>query len=387
MQSGGVGIAAIGRGVLVIPLMNHVSFCAPPGSGHAGSTLGIAAELVRRGHRVSYAATRSAATPIAAAGATLIDYDTTLDDDADIPKFSTLLREAKLVLPALTQRYSAYVPDLVVYDAPMAWWGRLLAARWSVPAVPVWPGFVHREHPAARSGPLSRRRGLAKLADDLGLSPEDVLLGTGTPAQLVLLPRALQEAGESFDHSYQFVGPVPAPTPPNPRQASSRTSSTSLPLVMASAGLYRRCTDAFARRGSHAVGSLGKRVSTAALEQSVAFVTDAELGPTLSAVQAGVPLVAVPRSPEQQQVAARIVALGLGARIDHRDATGERLRDAVLGVCADEDIAVNLRTLRHQMERSGGATTAASVLEGVLAAQTRHTRRPGNRLGSAGKLG
>jgi UDP:flavonoid glycosyltransferase YjiC (YdhE family) len=369
--------------------MNHVSFCAPPGAGHVASTLGIAAELVRRGHRLSYATTRSAAAPIAAAGATLIDYDTTLDDDADAPRFSTLLREARVVLPALLQRYSAYVPDLVVYDAPMAWWGRLLAAHWSVPAVPVWPGFVPLEHPATNPGPLSRRRGLATLAGGLGLSSEDVLLGTGTPAQLVLLPRALQEAGESFDHSYQFVGPVPPPAPQNPSQGAvaSRTSSTGLPLVMASTELHRKCADAFAGRGSHAVAPIGKRVSMEALEHAVAFVTDADLGPTLSALQSGVPLVAVPRSPEQQQVAARVVALGLGARIDPRDATGERLRDAVLGVCADEDTAINLRTMRHRMERAGGATAAASVLEGVLAAQSGHRGRPDNCLGSAGKLG
>lgn len=374
--------------MLVIPAMNHVSFCAPPGAGHVGSTLGIAAELVRRGHRVSYATTRSAAAPIAAAGATLIDYDTTLDDDADAPRFSTLLREARVVLPALTQRYSAYVPDLVVYDAPMAWWGRILAAHWSVPAVPVWPGFVDREHPATHSGRLTRRRGLAKLAAGLGLTPEDVLLGRGTPAQLVLLPRALQEAGKSFDHSYQFVGPVPPPAPhDSPQRAPVRTPSTGLPLVLTSPNLHRRSADAFAGRRSHAVAPLGKRVSMEALEQAVAFVTDADLGPTLSALQAGVPLVVVPRSAGQQQVAARIVALGLGARIDHRDATGERLRDAVLGVCADEDIAVNLRTMRHRMERSGGATAAATVLEGVLAAQSGHRGRPDTRLGSTDKLG
>lgn len=369
--------------------MNHVSFCAPPGVGHVASTLGIAAELIRRGHRVSYATTRSAAAPISAAGATLIDYDTTLDDDAEVPRFSTLLREARVVLPALTQRYAAYVPDLVVYDAPMAWWGRLLAARWSVPAVPVWPGFVPHEHPATNSGPLSRRRGLVKLAGDLGLTPEDVLLGTGTPAQLVLLPRALQEAGESFDHSYQFVGLVPPPAPKDPPQhaPANRPSSTGLPLVLVSTGIHRKCADAFAGRGSHAVMAIGSRAAMEELEHAVAFVTDADLGPTLSALQAGVPLVAVPRSPEQQQVADRVVALGLGARIDYRDATGERLRNAVLGVCADEDIAVNVRTMRHRMERSGGATAAASVLEGVLAAQAGQRGRPDNRLGSAGKLG
>ncbi|SFA80156.1 glycosyltransferase, MGT family [Amycolatopsis marina] len=367
--------------------MNHVSFCAPPGAGRIGPTLGIAAELVRRGHRVSYAATRKAATPAANAGATLIEYDTSLDEDDDsVPRFSALLREARLVLPALTQRYAAYVPDLVVYDASMAWWGRLLAARWGVPAVPVWPGFVPRDHAAIHAGPLARRRGIAKLAAELRLTPDEVLLGSGTPAQLVLLPKDFQEGAESFDNTYQFVGHVPPLSARNPaaRTPASGMPSTGLPLVIASTGLQRRCTEAFADRKSHAVAPVGNRASQEALQAAVALVSDGDLGPVLSALRAGVPLVVVPRSPEQQHVAARVVDLGLGTRLDAREATGDRLRETVVGVCADEDIAANVRGMRHRIERSGGVTAAATVLEGVLAT---HRGLPVNRLGSTGRRG
>ncbi len=340
---------------------------------------------------MSFAATRKAAPAVAAAGAILIEYDTSLDeDDTGIPRFSALLREARLVLPALTQRYAASVPDLVVYDATMAWWGRLLAARWGVPAVPVWPGFVPREHPATRTGPLARKRGIAKLAADLRLTPEDVLLGTGSPAHLVLLPRAFQDDNDAFDQSYQFVGPIPPPssrTPPNGRVPALGVPSTGLPLVMAAPELQRRCADAFAGRNSHAVAPIGNRMSQEALQRAVAFVSDGDLDQTLSALRAGVPLVVVPRSAEQQHVATRVVDLGLGARLDPREASGDRLRDAVLGVCADEDIAISLRSMRHRIERSGGVTAAVTVLEGVLAAQSANRGRPANWLGSAGRPG
>ncbi|EJZ05927.1 glycosyltransferase, MGT family protein, partial [Mycolicibacterium vaccae ATCC 25954] len=135
--------------------MSHVAICVPVGTGHVNPTLGVAAELVARGHRVSYAATTAHAARVADTGAHLVPYRTLMDDAGPPPQFTgrdfahamtVALDEAEYVLPQVLSGFRDDAPNLVLHDATMAWWGRLAAATWSVPVVAGWPNLVGNRH-------------------------------------------------------------------------------------------------------------------------------------------------------------------------------------------------------------------------------------------------
>ena len=61
----------------------HIAFFNIPALGHVYPTLPVVSELVRRGHRVSYAAVKDRDPLISKTGATLVPYGSTRPNDAD----------------------------------------------------------------------------------------------------------------------------------------------------------------------------------------------------------------------------------------------------------------------------------------------------------------
>ncbi|MFI5732968.1 hypothetical protein ACIA49_22815 [Kribbella sp. NPDC051587] len=53
----------------------HIAFLTIPAAGHLNPTLPLVAELVRRGHRVTYATGPSYRSAVKAAGATFVELD------------------------------------------------------------------------------------------------------------------------------------------------------------------------------------------------------------------------------------------------------------------------------------------------------------------------
>src|SRR3954468_22227699 len=124
------------------------------GAGHVNPTLGIVAELVRRGHEVAYWAPAQFADRIADTGARFVPITSTWETMGRdglpqmhgkelIRAIDLLLDETKVLVPILAE---AEPPDLVVHDGTLAWWGRILARRWGVPSVETWPNLVSNGH-------------------------------------------------------------------------------------------------------------------------------------------------------------------------------------------------------------------------------------------------
>jgi len=57
------------------PSGSHIAFLNYPAHGHVNPTLPVAAELVRRGHRVSYVVAEQYADAVRATGATVLPYE------------------------------------------------------------------------------------------------------------------------------------------------------------------------------------------------------------------------------------------------------------------------------------------------------------------------
>ncbi|MFE0019995.1 macrolide family glycosyltransferase [Amycolatopsis sp. NPDC059021] len=387
--------------------MSHFAFCVPTGAGHVNPTLAVASELVARGHRVTYAAPAFFADRIAETGAELIGYESTFAkmfteppklDRGELPKvMAGNLEETRAVLTQVAEGFGDVRPDLVVTDAPISWWGQLLAARWDVPRVLSWPHLVSNEHWAMTNyievdlhDPLILHtiEQAARLAARDGLDGADMINGTGAAANLVFLPRAFQFAGDTFTE-HHFVGPALGE---RAFQGNWEPPASGRDVLLVSFGtaynnepeFYRTCLKAFAETRLHVVLVTGEQVDHASLGEvpehvelhksvpqlsvlrhAKAFVTHAGMGSTMESLSFGVPMVAVPQVGEQRANADRIAELGLGKHLPPADVTVHSLRDAVLSIVDNAEIAANLKTMQGEIAAAGGAPAAADVLEGL----------------------
>ncbi|MEU4831405.1 macrolide family glycosyltransferase [Streptosporangium sp. NPDC023615] len=387
--------------------MASVAFFAPAGSGHVNPTLALAAELVRRGHRVTYATTALYAERVAETGAEVVPITSTWEgrDDIEIPQMhgKGLVRAMGLLLDEtramLAQLKGGERPDLVVHDGPMCWWGRILAGRWGVRAVETWPNLVSNEHWSMNTeyttfNPLSPRFllmvvRLSRFLREEGFRDVQAFMrGDGAALRLVMLPRAFQYAGETFTDRYAFVGPGISER----AHQGGWQPSGDLPLVLVSLGtayndrpgFYRTVLRAAADRPWQVVlavgevdpGTLGPVPSNvevhrhapqlAVLRHARAFVTHAGMGSTMESLHFEVPMVAVPQMAEQRANADRIAELGLGTVLPPDGVTPDALWRAVEDVAGDGRVRERLAWMRREMAAAGGVPAAADAVEEIL---------------------
>jgi macrolide glycosyltransferase len=384
----------------------HILFCNIPEHGHVNPTLAIVAELVGRGHRVSYPATEEFAERIAEAGATPLEYRSTLpcaSNDAEWPAdlatgLALFLDEAVEVVPWLLAAFDDDRPDLVVHDVA-AHGARVLAYRWDVPSVALSPTHaipdrLAREFErlyAHNDAWIAYRRRLRDFLTEHGVAlVDDEFPGPPEPC-VVMIPREFQLRPETIPEHCVFVGPCVRAGDSQagwaPPAADRKVLYISLGTCYANRpDFYRECIEAFAGLEPwHLVLSVGGRVDPAAigrvpsnaevhrsvpqlevLARASAFITHAGMGSVLEALQYGVPMVAVPQAVDQPMNARQIAKLGLGTWISPKRATAGALRDAVLSVSGAEDVADGLERMRRAIGESGGAVGAADVIEASI---------------------
>ena len=390
----------------------HIAICNIPALGHVNPTLPLAAELVARGHRVSYATAARRAPEIEATGATLVPYRTTRPAESDpsmvLPDRETYLahtmvnfiEEAEHTLPQLDAAFAADPPDVVLYDR-LSFAGRIYAIRHGLPSVRMWPMLISGEHWSLfRTAPFDEDHPLMvsyreKLADLLrwyrvDVSAADFLDDPVPDADIAFFPRRFQYHGELFGDRYSFVGPCRQPPDGVPDRSASR------PVALVSLGsvynnqpeFYRSCVAAFAGSPWHVVLAVGERIDPAALAPlpdnveahavvpqtevlaaSAVFLCHAGMGGLMEAMQAGVPVVTVPQTVEQESNAVRVEQLGLGVRLDPAGLTPQALRAAVDRAATDPGIAAHVAQLRRDIAEAGGAVRAADVVEALPAAR------------------
>ncbi|WP_017575204.1 macrolide family glycosyltransferase [Nocardiopsis kunsanensis] len=396
--------------------MAHIAFLPIPYSGHLDPTLGVAAELRSRGHRVSYACTEEFVGRVTEVGAVPVPYGTTTHTPngevipfADTTRYSTddfvrlirfALTEALTTLPQLARSFTDDPPDLVVYD-PSFWAGRLLAERWNVPSVRSHATFVQtRErwslgeytdfdphHPDMVRAYGAMTHLIARTGVDL--LPEEFLFG-GTGPSIAFLPRSFQFDGGSFGDEVHFAGPCPGPRAFlgswSPPRDGTRVVLVSLGTSFnAQPDFFRACAAALAEQDRHVVITLGDGVDPESLgplppnveahrfaphlevlRHTDVFVNHGGMGTVMESLSLGVPVVAVPQMAEQSAAADRLVALGLGARVDRTDIDFSRLRATVEAVADDTKIRRRVQDMCREIIAAGGAAGAATALEDHL---------------------
>ncbi|MFJ9777851.1 macrolide family glycosyltransferase [Kitasatospora sp. NPDC101157] len=392
--------------------MAHIAFFSVAAHGHVSPTFGIVAELVARGHQVTYFTTKEFEEPLVRLGARVCRYDVATssghsprafaeNDLSALPLFFLYGSADRIALAE--ERFADGRPDLVVYDNTAPFVGRALARRWGCRSVQFFPsiassrGFALMDAMLARTGrsaaheangaEFDRRLGEFLTAVGLGGTATEEFMDFEEELNLAFLPREFQPGQDAFGPHYRFVGPSLGD-----RAAQERWSHAEdgRPLVLVSlgtvfnqaAGFYRSCLEAFDGTEFSVVMSIGAQTDPAelgtlppnvevhasvpqlsVLDRASAFVTHGGMGSTMEALSFGTPMVVVPQMVEQEIIADRVAELGLGLRLDPAAVTPAGLREAVRTVSTDPEVAARLAGMRRHVHDAGGAVAAAEAIE------------------------
>ncbi|RVU28559.1 macrolide-inactivating glycosyltransferase [Streptomyces antnestii] len=395
---------------MTAPRNTHIAMFSIAAHGHVNPSIEVIRELVARGYRVTYAIPPQFADKVAEAGAEPKVWHSTLptDDDPDawgtelIDHLEPFLTDALQALPQLVDLYEGDEPDLVLYDIT-AYPARVLAHRWNVPIVQFSPNLVAWEGYDEEVGkpmfePLKQTpRGKAFYetfdhwirSNGLDITVEDFM---GRPDRcLVLIPKALQPNADRVDESrYAFVGACQGD---RSAQGEWQRPAGAEKVLLVSLGstftkqpaFYRSCVEAFGGLpGWHVVLQVGKFIDVtelgeipanievhpwvpqlAILREADAFITHAGAGGSQEGLATATPMVAVPQAVDQFGNADMLQALGVARHVPMEEATAGTLREAVLAVAGDPEVARRLQEIRADMAGEGGTARAADLVEAV----------------------
>ncbi|GAB3152754.1 macrolide-inactivating glycosyltransferase [Amycolatopsis stemonae] len=403
-------------------MSRHIAVFSFPAYAHVAPVLPIVAELVRRGHRVTFAVVGEFAGKVAATGAEVLPYTSTfpwstgLGDPASdgyaLRAMLAFMGEGLAPLAAAARRFADDPPDLVVHDLAASETARLLARKWGVPTVQSCPEFASNEHfrmnaaqdaAAAPGAPpdltdpdlLAFVEQAKNLLAEHGLSDVDIDgFGGEFGYNLVYMPKAFQVRGETFDDRFAFIGPCFDRTV---APGEWTRPADGLPVVLISlgtsrskeqVGFFRKCVRAFTGQPWHVVLTLGRWVDpaelgplpdnveahpfvahAALLPHAKVFVTHGGMGSAMEGLHYGVPMVVTPSQTDQVVTAERIEELRLGRVVSRTGVTEEELLDAVTETASDPVVAERVRWMSEQVAQAGGERRAADAVEAWLGAK------------------
>lgn len=379
----------------------HFAMIGTTAPSHIYPSLAVVAELVRRGHRVTYAVGESLRHLVEPAGVEVVAFPSILPDgegswpDDPASAMQVFLDEAIASFPVLTAFYDDDQPDVILYDiggltAP------ILGVRYGVTAVQLsptyvaWDGYVED----LGDGMTSIRESTTGVAyretyatwlreNDIDADPWDWI--TYPEHCLSLIPKVMQPNADRVPSSVQFVGPCLDPVRLHDRSWSAPEG----PVLYVSFGtgynerpdFYRLCIETFANTDWHVVISIGRRVDPAVLgelpanvevhehvpqlavlDAATVFVTHAGMGGCTEALWFGVPTVALPQAVDQFGNAAMLAELGAGVHIDFDGMTATGLRDAVEQA---RGLAPRAREISAEVRAHGGVDQAANAIEAL----------------------
>jgi UDP:flavonoid glycosyltransferase YjiC (YdhE family) len=337
--------------------MAHIAIFLMPERGHVFPALGMIAELVRRGHRVTCPVPAPFSAAVAECGATVIPCTTTLPPELPESLYDAArlaLVEAESALPQLEPVFQDDPPDIVLWDIA-AWAGGVIARRLGVPSL-----LLERE----------AIRFFTEVQGFVGSSlPEFV---AGARRRIALFPREFQPEGDTFDERFAFPGPCLTER----RFQGTWEPPGDTPVVLATIDA-QTCADAARGMPWHLVtkGKVHKPAPNvevhddvpqlAVLEHASVFITRGGLAGVMEALHHGVPMIVVPHQADQRLNGQRVEELGLGVLLD--TVTGEGVRSLVSQLRSDSAISARVKDMRRMIHGAGGSAFAADVVEEELA--------------------
>ena len=102
------------------------------------------------------------------------------------------------------------------------------------------------------------------------------------------------------------------------------------------------------------------------IRKSVLIITQAGLNSALEALWEAKPMVCIPISHDQPQVAARMKRAGVAEVLPLKKLTEERLHNAILKVLKDDKYKQNASFFQEKLRKTGGVARAVDIIETVV---------------------
>lgn len=390
-----------------MPPGRTIAFVSVPLHGHINPTLPVVAELVRRGHHVTYHSLPEFDDAIAATGATVLPYPdvaTPPDRLSPVTALEWVTRVSLDLVPVVAEDLRRTGADLVVHDAGCLW-GAVAARHLGIPAAAFYTTFALNRHvlsataaaglllptalrrPGLVAGFLRARRELSRRFDAPGV-PRFDMANISEPLNLVFTSREFQVAAGTFGPGHRFVGPSLGARPPVPDFPLDGLRDPVVYLSLGTvfsgdAGLLRGMMDALApiagtlvlATGRTDPAELGARPANVlaartvpqldVLDRAALFVTHGGMNSVNEALDAGVPMLVRPIEADQPLVAARVAELGAGLVLAPA-ADPRTVREQALRVLDEPRFRAVAEHLRTAQRAAGGYHRAADELERAL---------------------
>lgn len=407
--------------------MAHFAVVAPPLRGHYRPLSNLAAELIARGHRVTFLHHPDAAPLVEADGA---EFEPLGRDSPPVAGWTDPMAKIRGLVglggtlsgmtgftdmfcregPAALRRIGA---EAMIVDQLEAG-GGMVAEHLGLPfasvavTVPinrepgVPPPYVGWRHEPGERGERRNRGGwrvcdmllrrvgdgIERNAERLGLPPrrrlEDCL---STILQVSQMVPGLDFPRRALPEGFHYTGPFRRP----PADVWALPPGDDRPLVYCTlgtlqgsrAGLFRKVAKACAAldlrllisqggRGTLKPGDLPGNVLTrdwvpqeAVLAEADMLVCHGGMNTVLERLAAGLPMVVMPLAFEQSAIAARLEHAGV-ARALSRRASARRLAEAIAEVREEPRFRERAESVRRELEAAGGAGRAAALIEAGL---------------------
>jgi MGT family glycosyltransferase len=388
--------------------MSKIVFFCIPAHGHTNPTLGVVAELVKRGHEVIYYSYTQFKDKIESLGAKFVacdDYDMeqklTPEDATRIGKdlaFSTkILVDTTLSLDDMVCKHIKELqPDCIVADS-MAVWGKAVALKEGIPFISSTTTFAFNQYSSrimkksigelfAMIFSMPKINKSLKRLQDKGYPINnilDILQNDNNTDTIVYTSPEFQPCAETFSDKYSFIGPSVRPVTEEIEKTHDKLIYISMGTVINNQlDFYKKCISAFANTDYQVIMSVGNLIDIkklgnipdnftvkshvdqiAVLDKADVFLSHCGMNSVNESLYYQVPLVTYPQTTEQAGVATRVEQLGAGVRL--KKASADSIRSAVDSVLNTASYRENAVIISDSFKKCTGVKGAADKIEAM----------------------
>lgn len=369
-----------------------------PYSGHTNPTLGLAEELVNRGHSVGYINAPSFKEKIEATGAVFIPYDDYPNNLTDQQVKTRCFLAAYYTGLRVGKDY-----DLLLYEL-FFYLGKMLADNLGKPCIRQFSMFAWNDHVVntfihkSSMWYILRLKSVRKLitrnsSHGIKIKYDEMIseINHNIPQlNIVYTSKEFQLFADEFDERFQFVGP----------SISTRISEVTIPfdemehsIIYVSMGtvlgknkkIYQSCIRAFDGENFSVIMSLGKYIKKDSLEsipsnfyvyesvpqlevlkRASLFITHGGMNSVNESIFYGVPMLVAPIGGDQPTIADRVEDLGMGFRIKGDKIAPTKLKQLARLIIKEKNFKENVMNQSSSMKQAGGIYKAADLVETTL---------------------
>ncbi|MDZ3952430.1 macrolide family glycosyltransferase [Bacillus thuringiensis] len=386
-----------------------------PAEGHINPTIGLVKELVKRGEKIVYYCEDAYVNKLKGTGVEFRGYKDLLQEFNVENRVKYMFDKEEMLLrlciaidktfPEILKEIKNEKFDYIIFDSHFLL-GQMLAEKLQIPAIGTCTTFAMNEKmlrnfstkfggEKSNSEKMKRcEEILKKLAAENGLQGftniEEVMkhmLHYHGDMQLVFTSKQFQPFGESFNDTYQFVGPsisdrrIEVPFPYEKLSGRKIIYISMGTEVNNQPNLYKVCFQALRDLEVDVVMSVGREIKLEKLgevpgnfiiceyvpqleilRKAALFITHGGMNSVNEGLYFGVPLIVLPIVNDQPVVAKRVEELGAGIACDYKDITMEKLSKAVGEILTNNTYREKSFSIGSQFKAAGGFQKAADEI-------------------------